>query len=167
MPCSCIRCKCTHVRTPCAVGATRRQVSELATGQGQPLASVRFLSVPFLPPIDSSSAEPWLVDQADSYAADTKMSVNGFGVQPEFTKRVWNGSTYGLMTIRDLTQYFPTLPSGGLRLCVEVSYPSAGCAGPEDPRCPMPRNVCYGSSCVYSLSNVDRSCCPVFKVAKS
>ncbi|EFJ48159.1 hypothetical protein VOLCADRAFT_91226 [Volvox carteri f. nagariensis] len=78
-------------------------------------------------------------------------TINGVSVVPLLSSKTWKGETYGVMTLRRLADIFPTTPSGGLYICLELARTS---------RCSTPAGMCYGNSCVFALSNDDFTCCP-------
>ncbi|GLC47121.1 hypothetical protein PLESTB_000871700 [Pleodorina starrii] len=67
----------------------------------------------------------------------------------------WDGNTFGLLSIKKITNTFPVIPPGGLRLCLELMKDSA---------CPSASALCYGPSCVYHLVDSGFSCCPTGEV---
>ncbi|EFJ48163.1 hypothetical protein VOLCADRAFT_91237 [Volvox carteri f. nagariensis] len=79
------------------------------------------------------------------------VTINGVSVVPLFSSKTWKGETYGIMTLRRLADIFPTTPSGGLYICLELARTSP---------CSTPAGMCYGNSCVFALSNDDFTCCP-------
>ncbi|EFJ39538.1 hypothetical protein VOLCADRAFT_100843 [Volvox carteri f. nagariensis] len=78
-------------------------------------------------------------------------TINGTSVYPLFSPKTWKGELYGMMTFRRLSDIFPTIPSGGLYICLELGRTS---------RCSTPAGLCYGhSSCVFAISDRDFTCC--------
>ncbi|GLC67976.1 hypothetical protein PLESTF_000629900 [Pleodorina starrii] len=93
---------------------------------------------------------------AESPRALRAVTVNDEKTSAFFDTRTWRGQLYGIMAISKLADLFPGVPSGGLRVCLRLSQASA---------CGSPAGLCYGGrSCVYSLFNADRSCCPTSQV---
>ncbi|GLC60930.1 hypothetical protein PLESTB_001693900 [Pleodorina starrii] len=106
-----------------------------------------------------------IVISADCAVASRKLvkaaTINGVAVQTSISTVDWDGTPYGLLTVKKITNSFPTVPTnGGMYLCLALDQQASA-----DATCTSPRALCrYGPSCVAQAISDDFSCCPIGEV---
>ncbi|GIL69190.1 hypothetical protein Vretifemale_134 [Volvox reticuliferus] len=81
-------------------------------------------------------------------------TINGLSFTAAINAVKWEGTTYGLLTIKRITDYINTIPGTGLYVCLALDRAS---------KYNTPSTFCFGPTCVYQLTD-DRGCCPTSEV---